>query len=88
MEFTKEEKEHLKKCGYTIDTPDSATVDNNYCGTTIVKNREDEFSYCYDIYPDTNNPDYDLERANNNKMESGLTWEKLLNELDLYPKEN
>jgi len=75
IKFTSKQKSVLNRMGY--DTLDNKAFKKHYDGDTetIFKIANNEFDYYYDVSKDKN----DIDRANGNNSDSGLTWKELEN---------
>jgi len=84
MDFTRHEIEILENEGYSFisDDPSEMGVVRNHHANgdyeTIVKTDKDEFDYYFDVNVDAS----DLDKANRNITQCGLTWEELALTID------
>ena len=86
MKFNETEKKILMANDFVIE-PDLfdeevATLNNGFSKVSIIKEDNDNFTYFYDLFT-AEDLENDLDRANNNKTITDITFNELRNDLDL-----
>jgi|MudIll2142460700_1097286.scaffolds.fasta_scaffold34106_7 hypothetical protein len=73
IQFTSKQKSVLERMGYDVYDSNAIKKYNDGDFETVFKITNNEFDYHYDVSKDKN----DIDRANGNHTDTGLTWQEL-----------